>query len=768
MSTETKEQFRNDPRRKIERTTGIPIRTEGTPQGYQMKDELGGIAFRPDNHLRRVVNGPTSSIDKPYFRITNSADDQPAQVMIYDQIGKSYWSEEGTGAKEFRQEFQKIPKNKKIDLRINSNGGNVFEGIAIYNTIKERSEDVTCHIDGAALSIASVIALAASKVCMPKTAQLMIHDPATYAEGTEADMQKAINALRSCREAILAAYVAKTGKAKEDLAALMVAETWYQGQSAKEYGFVDEVTDAAPITNTFDLSAFRNVPEAFRKITNAAAQGSRHQNTDMKDTIVALLKEHGETVADNATVEQLNAQLKTVLSKAKDKPAELQKAEGADIKAMGDLLKQITSERDAERKTRIEGVVDTCIAERRVTADQRDKWISRALKDETILTDIKAMAPNIPPPGIGVVETGASIDAVSKHITRLSNEIPIDIKDRNDSLVSAKAKSRASHIRKHEAALTEVFNAGTNTVDTTLKQDVLTDIGLRAFARILAPFSAFTTKFENVALRGTNIVTVPFLDLETAASTDWVAGNGYVAGDTTRDKRQVTINKRKYQGLSYTSDELARQPFLMIAETFALKGEKLAYDVWLDILGLVLAANYGQATKTDTTAVSPKPLGAWDSNALADLQQVANELNWPKPGRQLFVNASLDNQLKKDNSVKLALNIGGTEVMREGRMPNLFGFNYSTNPYLPSNAESLIGFIAWKTAILLATAPIPPTEEVLRNGTQYSVAVDPDTGIAMEMRSFGNSQLDTSLRFIECNYGFAKGNASALKRITTA
>ena len=71
-------------------------------------------------------------------------------------------------------------------------------------------------------------------------------------------------------------------------------------------------------------------------------------------------------------------------------------------------------------------------------------------------------------------------------------------------------------------------------------------------------------------------------------------------------------------------------------------------------------------------------------------------------------------------------------------------------------------------AILVATAPIAPTEDVLRNGTQYSLAVDPETGIAVEYRSFGNSQLDKSLKFIESNYGYAKGVAANLLRLASA
>jgi hypothetical protein len=311
------------------------------------------------------------------------------------------------------------------------------------------------------------------------------------------------------------------------------------------------------------------------------------------------------------------------------------------------------------------------------------------------LTDIAAMPQQLPPEGVsvGVEITSEAISDIANHAKKLTGAV------------------KATFIRKHEKRFAEVWNEGTNTIDSTLKQDVLVDGSLRAFAKVMANLSAFATKFENVPLRGSAKVQVPFFDLQTAASTDFVAANGYVAGDTTTDNREVTINKRKYQAIRFTSEELRRQPYLMLKEHFALNGEKLAYDIFLDILSAITNANYGAAALTGLAS-------AFDSDDLADLDKVATDAQWPAVGRYIFLNSAFDNALKKDDTMKLALNFGGTEVIRDGRIPNVFGFNYVTNPNIPANGENLAGFIAFKSALLIATAPIQPAEEVLRDGTQ--------------------------------------------------
>jgi hypothetical protein len=96
------------------------------------------------------------------------------------------------------------------------------------------------------------------------------------------------------------------------------------------------------------------------------------------------------------------------------------------------------------------------------------------------------------------------------------------------------------------------------------------------------------------------------------------------------------------------------------------------------------------------------------------------------------------------------------------------GFDFYEIPTLPDNGENLVGFAVSPSAIFVATAPITPVEEVRNAGTSYFMAVDPASGVALSYRAFGNSQLDNAVHIIECSYGYALGNANALKRITSA
>jgi ATP-dependent protease ClpP protease subunit len=196
---------------------------------------------------------------KKWFSIQNKADSkEPAEVLIYDQIGKDWFSGDGLAAKEFAEALAEIPKDKKIIVGINSPGGDVWDGLAIYHQLKARGEMVQTRIDGIAASIASVIALAGSKVIMPENALLMIHRAWGLAMGNANDLTKLAAELVKHDEIIAGIYSDKNGKDKAHNLQAMDAETWFNGAEAKAFGFVDELTDAVSISNNHDLSRFKN------------------------------------------------------------------------------------------------------------------------------------------------------------------------------------------------------------------------------------------------------------------------------------------------------------------------------------------------------------------------------------------------------------------------------------------------------------------------------------------------------------------------------
>lgn len=214
------------------------------------------------------VNSATSTNTAPkarsWWEIRNATSDV-AEVFIYDDIGEG-WFTEGVTAKKFVEELKGITA-PQIDLHLNSPGGSVFDGVAIYNALKRHPATVTTYVDGLAASIASVIALAGEKVVMASNALFMIHNPWGAVQGTAEEMRKMADVLDKVRDTLVGTYVDKTGMAEADVVAAMDAETWYTASEALDAGFVDTVGVELAVAASVDLMQiaarlpFHHVPD---------------------------------------------------------------------------------------------------------------------------------------------------------------------------------------------------------------------------------------------------------------------------------------------------------------------------------------------------------------------------------------------------------------------------------------------------------------------------------------------------------------------------
>lgn len=131
--------------------------------------------------------------------------------------------------------------NDDVEVDIASNGGDVFAASEIYTMLKNYQGNVTVNVQGLAASAASVIAMAGDKVSISPTAQIMIHKAWSDAQGNADDLSHESNVLDSIDQSIVAAYVAKTGMAADDVLQLMANETWMTAQDAVDKGFADEI-----------------------------------------------------------------------------------------------------------------------------------------------------------------------------------------------------------------------------------------------------------------------------------------------------------------------------------------------------------------------------------------------------------------------------------------------------------------------------------------------------------------------------------------------
>ena len=143
--------------------------------------------------------------------------------------------------------------------------------MAIYNALKRHAGPVSVWIDGIAASAASYIAMAGDEVVMPENAFLMIHDPSGVVMGTADDMRAMAEALDKIKGSLVAGYVAKSGGAEDDIAALMAKETWLDAAEAVELGFADRLAEPVRIAARFDIGRFRNAPPALVEAVEVAA-----------------------------------------------------------------------------------------------------------------------------------------------------------------------------------------------------------------------------------------------------------------------------------------------------------------------------------------------------------------------------------------------------------------------------------------------------------------------------------------------------------------
>lgn len=218
-----------------------------------------------------------------------AADDAPksAEVYIFGDIGESWWEETVT-AKQFVKDFSAIDATD-ITVRINSYGGSVTDGIAIYNAIKRHPAQVTVSIEAAAYSIASLIAMAGDTVEMADNALLMIHAPWGGVLGNSKEMRDMADTLDKYAAAMASSYVRKSGMSTDDVLALLTdgADHWYSADEAVTAGFVDAVVDALPIAASAAIpaAALSRYPSAAGRhpalTTAAAAAHQAHKEPTM-------------------------------------------------------------------------------------------------------------------------------------------------------------------------------------------------------------------------------------------------------------------------------------------------------------------------------------------------------------------------------------------------------------------------------------------------------------------------------------------------------
>ena len=323
---------------------------------------------------------------------------------------------------------------------------------------------------------------------------------------------------------------------------------------------------------------------------------------------------------------------------------------------------------------------------------------------------------------------------------------------------------------------------GSVTVSSDLQRQVIMSESMRAFRRRLAPLMAFAHNFNSVPLQGKDEIDVPYYPLFTTTSQRFISpgaagaaagstGYTFAAGTDVENRRQILVGgsgpatkvagqDRAYQALTYSAYLLRRQPWVDVQRLAVMRTEQLAFDVLNDIItAWVLKANFGNGFAYAPTA--------FDDTAVAQLQGIANKADWPEAMRNLVIGTDYYTNLASSPYVKAYLNIGDTNTIREGRIGGLYGFEDTIgNPRIPVTSDgNLVGFIAYPSAVLVATSPILPAPGEMKLMVSYDLVTDDQTGLTFEYKYWGEPWNSADREIIECNYGSGLGELAALKRI---
>lgn len=257
------------------------------------------------------------------IEIKNQTDNE-AEICFYGDINSDSmgeWSKYFPDDKcpsDIKEFFDQLSDDvEKIHVHINSGGGSVFGGIAIYNLLKNHKAEIIVHVDALAASIASVIAMAGDKIIIPKNAQLMIHKPMALVSGNADEMRKEADVLDGCQKVILSTYMdhVKDGVTEKTINDLINAETWLNGEECQEY-FNFDVEDSneavAAVSEYFDK--YNNLPEKLKGLT-----GENKADDWQKDFVKWCKKSAKELENINKKIDNINEKDDIAVSAEKQK-----------------------------------------------------------------------------------------------------------------------------------------------------------------------------------------------------------------------------------------------------------------------------------------------------------------------------------------------------------------------------------------------------------------------------------------------------------------
>lgn len=201
-------------------------------------------------------------------------------IYLYGEIADYWWDDESNSAKCLKDKLTEMNDITEINLHINSLGGDVIEGIAMFNLLKQHPAKVNVYVDGFACSIASVIAMAGDTIYMPKNSMMMIHNCWTYTDGNAKELRKKADDLDKIMEASIESYLAKINISREELIELLDAETYLTAEECYKMGFADVLM---PISETIEQSATKSILQLVEENKKLKEQKNTNKDSTNKN-----------------------------------------------------------------------------------------------------------------------------------------------------------------------------------------------------------------------------------------------------------------------------------------------------------------------------------------------------------------------------------------------------------------------------------------------------------------------------------------------------
>lgn len=216
------------------------------------------------------------------FEFKNESKDGKHILTLSGAVRKKYWSDDDViDAKSIRTTLDQVTDD--VVIKLNSPGGDVFEGIEIYNYLKDHPSNVTVEVVGCAASAATFIVAGADKVVMNTGTTLMIHEASTFTWGNKQDIQKILNTLETIDASILSIYVEKTGQSEQQLTDWMNEEKWFTAQEAVDNGFADEIKTVKKENSNSEGISDERIAQAVASFLNAQNQQATPEATEPKN-----------------------------------------------------------------------------------------------------------------------------------------------------------------------------------------------------------------------------------------------------------------------------------------------------------------------------------------------------------------------------------------------------------------------------------------------------------------------------------------------------